>query len=77
MSIHLKQSLATIHSLFRKKKFMLDEKFQCSASKFAIFYTYENPKLPYTRAFIRGKNKVVRNDKQKKYLWVFIKYGKF
>ena len=32
-------------SLFRKKRFMLDEKFQRNASKFDIFYIYENPKL--------------------------------
>ena len=32
-------------SLFRKKRFMLDEKFQQSTSKFAIFYMCENPKL--------------------------------
>ena len=34
-------------SLFRKKRFMLDEKFQQNASKFAIFYRYDNPKLLY------------------------------
>ena len=28
-----------------KKRFMLDEKFQRNASKFAIFYIYEYPKL--------------------------------
>ena len=28
-----------------KKRFMLDEKFQQNASKFAIFYNYENLKL--------------------------------
>ena len=32
-------------SLFRKKRLMLDEKFQQNASKFTIFYIYENPKL--------------------------------
>ena len=32
-------------ALFRKKKFMLDEMFQQNASKFGIFYIYENPKL--------------------------------
>ena len=32
-------------TLFRKKRFMLDEKFQRNVSKFAIFYIYENPKL--------------------------------
>ena len=26
---------------------VLDEKFQRNASKFAIFYVYENPKLPF------------------------------
>ena len=30
-------------TLFRKKRLMLDEKFQRNASKFAIFYVYENP----------------------------------
>ena len=31
--------------LFRQKRFMLDEKFQRNASKFAIIYMYKNPKL--------------------------------
>ena len=31
--------------LFRKKRVMLDEKFQRKASKFAIFYMCKNPKL--------------------------------
>ena len=31
------------HSLFRKKRFMLNEMFQKNASKFAIFFRYENP----------------------------------
>ena len=30
-------------ALFRNKKFMLDEKLQGNASKFAIFLEYENP----------------------------------
>ena len=34
-------------SLFRKKRFMLDEMTRRNASKFAIFYIYENPKLLY------------------------------
>ena len=33
------------YALFRKKRFMLDEKFQQIASTFAIYYIYENPKL--------------------------------
>ena len=33
------------NSLFRNKRFMLDEMSQWNASKFAIFYTYENWKL--------------------------------
>ena len=32
-------------SLLRNKKFMLDEMTRRNASKFAIFYIYENPKL--------------------------------
>ena len=32
-------------SLFRNKIFMLDEMIRWNASKFAIFYIYENPKL--------------------------------
>ena len=32
-------------ALFRKKRFMLDEKFQWNSSNFAIFQIYENSKL--------------------------------
>ena len=32
-------------TLFRNKRFMLDEMTRWNASKFAIFYIYENPKL--------------------------------
>ena len=32
-------------ALFRKKRFMLDKMFQRNASKFAIFYMYENSNL--------------------------------
>ena len=38
-------------SLFRKKRFMLDEKFQRNTSKFAIFYIYKNPKLLFPFLF--------------------------
>ena len=31
------------YTLFRNKRFMLDEMFQRNASKFAIFLEYENP----------------------------------
>ena len=78
--------------------FVLNEKFQRNASKFSIFYIYENLKLlfsfranlffPLMNAPVYGhrpghslgeKNKVARNEKWKKQLWVFvyIKYGKF
>ena len=33
------------YALFRNKRFMLDEMTQRNASKFAIFYEYENPKM--------------------------------
>ena len=33
------------HSLFIKKRFMLDEKLKQNASKFVIFHIYKNPKL--------------------------------
>ena len=43
-SIHLLQFLINILStLFRNKRFMLDEMFQWNASKFAILLEYENP----------------------------------
>ena len=32
-------------TLFRNERFMLDEMTRQNASKFAIFYIYENPKL--------------------------------
>ena len=35
-------TIKNCHSLFRKKRFMLDEKFQQNASKLATFYVYEN-----------------------------------
>ena len=38
-------SLEVVAPLFRKKRFMLDEKFQWNASKFVIFYMYRNPEL--------------------------------
>ena len=41
------QSLKLSH-LFRNKKFVLNEMFQRIASKFAIFYVYENPKLLFS-----------------------------
>ena len=90
--------------LFRKKRLMLDEKFQVvkcfkmchilyirkpqvtySIFHFTLLYFSPNecPGLcwhrPGARAFIRGKNKVAKNEKQKKQLCVFvyIKYGKF
>ena len=34
-------------TLFRNERFMLDEMTRQNASKFAIFYIYENPKLPF------------------------------
>ena len=34
-------------TLFRKKRFMLDDKLQLNASKFAMFYIYKNPELPF------------------------------
>ena len=37
--------ISYIVSLFRNKRFMLDEMTWQNASKFAIFYIYENPKL--------------------------------
>ena len=37
-------SKQNLYSLFRKKRFMLDEMFQQNASKFAIFLEYENPR---------------------------------
>ena len=37
--------LAAKHALFRNKKFILDEMTRRNASKFAIFYIYENPKF--------------------------------
>ena len=36
--------LPTIHSLFRNKRFMLDEMFQQNASKFSILLEYKNPR---------------------------------
>ena len=49
-----KNSLEYIHSntLFRNTRFMLDEMFQRNASKFAIFYIYENPKLFFISCYI-------------------------
>ena len=42
-----RSSLAWGHGTpFRNKMFMLDEMTQQNTSKFAIFYIYENPKLP-------------------------------
>ena len=38
-------------SLFRKKRFMLDENFQQNASEFVIFYIHENPKLLFLFLF--------------------------
>ena len=38
-------------SLFRNKKFMLDEMTQRNTSKFDIFYTYENPMLLFWVSF--------------------------
>ena len=38
-------SLFINKALFRNKRFVLDEMTQWNASKFAIFYIYENPKL--------------------------------
>ena len=37
------KSQTKMTTLFRKKSFMLDEMFQCNASKFIIFLEYENP----------------------------------
>ena len=44
-SLTLKKTTKFPYSLFRKNRFRLDEKFQQNASKFAVFYIYENPKL--------------------------------
>ena len=58
-------------TLFRNKRFMLDEMTQRNASKFVIFYIYQNPMLLFqffiscnfvfppmnARAFIREKIK--------------------
>ena len=41
------QGITTPHPLLRNKKLMLDEMTQRNASKFAIFYTNENPKLVF------------------------------
>ena len=38
------KSQTKMTTLFRKKRFMLDEMFQWNTSKFAIFHIYENPK---------------------------------
>ena len=81
-------------TLLPNSGFVLDEMFQPNASKFAIFYIYEKPKLLFPffiscyffplmnvgrHRVIRETNKVARNEKRKKQLWVFgyIKYGKF
>ena len=40
-----------MYTLLRNKRFMLDEMTQRSASKFAIFYIYENPKLLFDFSF--------------------------
>ena len=54
-------------SLFQISGFVLDEKFQPNASRFTIFYIYENPKLLFPflilcyfifSTLIRGKYKV-------------------
>ena len=37
----------TTRSLLPISEFVLDEMLQQTASKFAIFYIYENPKLPF------------------------------
>ena len=39
--------LCIVHTLFRNKRFRLDEMAQQNASKFAIFYIHENLKLPF------------------------------
>ena len=78
-------------SLFRKKMFMLDEKFQRNASKFTIYYIWK-PKDDFSvfyfmilyifplwmaRAFIMGKNNVAQNEKRKKQLFGFSYYIKY
>ena len=45
---NIKNFLGIEMPLFRKKMLMLDEKLQRNASKFAIFYVYENPKLDFS-----------------------------
>ena len=66
---------------------MLDEMTWQNASKFAIFYIYENPKLHFSfRATLffplmnaldyvdrdQGIHKVAQHEKRKKQLWVFV-----
>ena len=48
-------------TLFRNKRFMLDERFQRTASKFAILLEYENPRnfffhFSFRATLIQGKN---------------------
>ena len=72
-------------SLFRNKRFMLDEMFHRNASKFGIFLEFENPFSFFLsfhfveQGIYWGKNNVVRNEKWKKICGFSYskKYGKF
>ena len=64
----------TTYTLLPILRFVLDEKFQRNASKFAIFDLYENPKLlfPFFISCYVLYIFTSRNGKRKKQLWVFV-----
>ena len=51
MMIRKYMNAFTTRSLLPILRFVLDKKFQRNASKFAIFYVYENPKLLFPFSF--------------------------
>ena len=64
--IYLQTGLHHLQTLFRNKKFILNSLPQRNASKFAIFYEYENPKLLFpfhATLFFSLMNALVYDDK--------------
>ena len=63
--------ILTRMTLFRNKRFALNEMFMQNASKFAIFYVSEKVYVDIDQGIHKVKYKVARNEKRKKITWFF------